>query len=49
MVRIAAATISAEPLGTWANTQEMHRCQAAPIGMASIAPRSPEWASEITS
>jgi hypothetical protein len=53
MVRIAAATISAEPLGTWASTLRRkctrHLCQLAPIRIASIAARSPEWASEITS
>jgi len=54
MVRIAAATISAEPLGTWASTLmrrkcTRQRCQAAPIRMASTAARSPVWASEITS
>ncbi|ETZ39107.1 hypothetical protein L839_4537 [Mycobacterium avium MAV_120809_2495] len=52
-VRIAAATISAEPLGTWASTLRRkctrHRCQAAPISTASMALRSPAWASEMTS
>jgi hypothetical protein len=40
MVRIAAATISADPLGTLASTLRRkctrHRCQAAPISTAPI-------------
>lgn len=39
MVRIAAATISADPLGTWANTLRRkwtrHLCQAAPMSAAT--------------
>ena len=50
MVRIAAAAISALPLGTWACTLRRkctrHLCQDDPI---SIAARSPACASEITS
>ena len=53
MVRIAAATISALPLGTWASTLRRkctrQRCQAAPSSTAAIAAFSPVWASEMTS
>ena len=53
IVRIAAATISAEPLGTWASTLRRkwtrQRCQAAPIITAAMACLRPVWASEMTS
>jgi hypothetical protein len=53
MVRIAAATISAEPLGTAARTLRRkwtrQRCQAAPSSTAAMAFFSPAWASEMTS
>lgn len=53
IVRTAAATISAEPLGTWARTLRRkctrHRCQAAPSIIAAIAAFRPARASEITS
>ena len=45
--RIAAATISAEALGTLAKTLRMkctrQRCQAAPMKTASMADLSPRW------
>src|SRR5246127_4140202 len=53
IVRIAAATISADPSGTWASTLRRkctrHLCHEAPIRIASIALRRPLWASKITS
>ena len=53
MVRIAAATIVWEPLGTWASTLRRkctrQRCQVAPSITAAMAALSPAWASEITS
>lgn len=53
MVRIAAATISCEPLGTRERTLRMkctrQRCQAAPAITAPMAALRPSWASEITS
>ncbi len=52
-VGMAAATISALPLGTRAKTLRMkctrQRCQAAPSSTAAIAAFSPVWASEMTS
>src|SRR5215208_5471064 len=53
MVRIAAATISAEPLGTRASTLRRkwtrQRCQPAPAMTAPMACLRPVWASEMTS
>ena len=53
IVQMAAATISAEPLGTRASTLRMkctrQRCHPAPTITAPIAPLRPSWASEITS
>ena len=53
IVRIAAATISALPLGTTARTLRMkctrHRCQAAPSSTEAIAAFRPVWASLMTS
>ena len=51
IVRTAAATISAEPFGTWARTLRRkctrHRCHAAPSSTAAMACLSPVWASEM--
>ena len=53
IVRIAAATISALPLGTRASTLRIkctrQRCQAAPSSTAAMAAFSPVCASEMTS
>src|SRR5829696_8238765 len=53
MVRIAAATISAEALGTRASTLRRkctrQRCQPAPARTAPLACLRPVWASETTS
>ena len=53
MVRMAAATISSEPLGTLASTLRRkwtrQRWTAAPAMIASTAWRSPRWASAMTS
>ena len=53
IVRLAAATISAEPRGTRARTflrnWTRQRCQQAPAMTAAMAPLSPVWASELTS
>src|SRR5215211_4119850 len=53
IVRIAAATISAEPLGTLARTflrkWTRQRCQQAPAMTAAMAPLRPVWASQTTS
>jgi hypothetical protein len=53
MVRMVAATISAEPFGTWASTLRRkctrHRCQAAPRSTEPIAVFSPACASEMIS
>jgi hypothetical protein len=53
MVRMAAATISAEPFGMRASTFRRkwtrHRCQPAPAMTAPMAPLRPVWASEMTS
>jgi hypothetical protein len=52
-VRMAAATISAEPLGTLASTLRRkwtrQRCQLAPAMTAPMACLRPVWASEMTS
>jgi hypothetical protein len=53
IVRMAAATISAEPRGTLARALRRkwtrQRCQAAPTMTAPMAALSPVWASEMTS
>ena len=53
MVWMAAATISADPLGTRASTLlrkwTRQRCHAAPAMTAAIAPLRPVWASATTS
>jgi site-specific recombinase XerD len=51
-VRIAAATISELPFGTWVKTLRRkctrHRCQVAPMDTALMACLRPVWASEMT-
>lgn len=53
MVRMVAATISADPLRTWPKTLRRkwtrHLCQAAPGSTEPIAALSPACASEMTS
>jgi hypothetical protein len=53
IVRMAAATISAEPRGTRASTLRRkctrQRCQPVPAMTAPMAAFSPVWASETTS